>query len=96
MTKKLGGAVVRNRIRRRLRAALAELASAHADPCFDYVVVARQVNVELPYAKLRDDLALAFERVHLGPKQMRRQPGTGGRRSVGEAKSPPPKRAEPD
>lgn len=96
VTKKLGGAVERNRIRRRLRAALAELADGHADPRFDYVVVARQVCLELPYAKLRDDLELAFARVHQGPKPGRRQQGSGDRRPVGAAKSAPPKRAELD
>ncbi len=76
VTKKLGGAVVRNRIRRRLRAALAELAGVHANPRFDYVVVARQPCFEIEFAKLRDDLTLAFERVHRGPKPMRPKPNT--------------------
>ena len=96
VTKKLGGAVIRNRIRRRLCAALVELANAHADPRFDYVVVARKVPAEIPYAKLRDALELAFKRVHQGSKQTRRQPSAGDRGSVGDAKSPPSKRAELD
>lgn len=77
VTKKLGNAVVRNRIRRRLRAALAELASNHANPLFDYVVVARQPCFDVEFAKLRDDLTLAFERVHRGPRPMRPKPKAG-------------------
>jgi len=82
VTKKLGGAVVRNRIRRRLRAALAELVSNHANPRFDYVVVARQPCFIIEYAKLRDDLALAFERVGRGPRPTRAKANAEDRSSA--------------
>lgn len=63
VTKKLGGAVVRNRMRRRLKAALVEVAVIRADPAFDYVVVARPPALDRPFSDLCDDFAVAFERV---------------------------------
>lgn len=63
LTKKLGGAVVRNRMRRRLRAAIAELAESSADAHFDYVVIAREASLDQPYVDLRKDLATAFAQI---------------------------------
>lgn len=64
ITKKIGNAVVRNRIRRRLKAALTDLASQHASPCHDYVVVARTPAFDIPFATLQKDLERALQRVH--------------------------------
>lgn len=66
MTKKIGNAVTRNRIRRRLKAALTELAPALAQPGFDYVVVARPVAFSRPYADIVGDLTRAFAIIHSG------------------------------
>jgi ribonuclease P protein component len=66
VTKKIGNAVTRNRIRRRLKAALAELAPALAQPGFDYVVVARPVAFSRPYADIIGDLTRAFAIIHGG------------------------------
>lgn len=83
VTKKLGGAVVRNRIRRRLKAALSEVAERLADPSFDYVVVARDIALTRPFDALRSDLAAAFQRVHSGVgrasqvSDRKGQPGAG-------------------
>src|SRR5271170_6116071 len=38
---KVGGAVVRNRARRRLRALVREIMPLHAAPAYDYVLIAR-------------------------------------------------------
>ena len=69
VTKKLGGAVVRNRIRRRLKAAIAELVKNLAEPHYDYVVVAREPAFDRPFAELRADLTAAFKRVHDGARK---------------------------
>jgi ribonuclease P protein component len=55
ITKKIGNAVKRNLIRRRLKSALTELAPALADPTMDYVVVARgaAANTELRFIAVR-------------------------------------------
>lgn len=67
VTKKLGNAVVRNRIRRRLRAALMELAPQRADQCFDYVVIARNAAFAQSFDQLKSELGSAFQRVHSNP-----------------------------
>ena len=65
ITKKLGGAVVRNHIRRRLKeifrslVGLGRLKDGH-----DYVVVARTQIVERPYGLLSSAVEQAVERLH--------------------------------
>jgi len=68
ITKKLGNAVVRNRIRRRLKTALRELAGTHAASDMDYVVVARSPAFDQDFAALKTDLAEALRRVASGGK----------------------------
>lgn len=63
-TRKLGGAVVRNRIRRRLRAAFREIASSHARSGYDYVLIARKSALHCPYSTLIRDLTFALPRLH--------------------------------
>jgi ribonuclease P protein component len=64
VTKQLGSAVRRNRIRRRLKAALQECAPTHAKPGFDYVVIARAPAETSPFETLVGDLVAAFAGVH--------------------------------
>lgn len=77
VTKKLGGAVVRNRIRRRLKAAILELVDGHARPGFDYVLIARKAALDRPFAALKKDLEDALHRVH-HPRRAQRPPSSGG------------------
>lgn len=63
VTKKLGGAVVRNRIRRRLRAAAREVFPANAEPGVDYVLIARQPALTRNYQSLLDDMERALLRL---------------------------------
>lgn len=67
VTNKLGGAVVRNRIRRRLKAALTETMSGAAMPGFDYVIVARSPAYDCDFKLLMIDFVTAFKRVHVPP-----------------------------
>jgi ribonuclease P protein component len=76
VTKKLGGAVARNRIRRRLKAAVSEVAEANARAGFDYVIVARAAALDRPFAALKKDLEDAFYRVH-HPKTAQRPKAAG-------------------
>lgn len=62
-SKKVGGAVERNRARRRLRAALAEVLAPNAAPGHDFVLVARAETVRRPYADLKADLTQALKRL---------------------------------
>jgi ribonuclease P protein component len=72
ITKALGGAVKRNRIRRRLKAAISEVSENGSRANHDYVVVARAAALDQPFPELKKDLEQAFQRVH-HPRQ-RRQP----------------------
>jgi ribonuclease P protein component len=70
VSKEVGGAVQRNRIRRRLKAAVRDLAPQHAQRDFDYVLIARRPALDCDFAALVADLVKAFARVHVG-----REPG---------------------
>ena len=59
-TRKIGGAVVRNRAKRRLREAARRLLPEHARPGFDYVLIARGGTAERPWARLLDDVKSAL------------------------------------
>jgi ribonuclease P protein component len=80
VTKKLGNAVTRNRIRRRLKAAVSQVAVAEAKEQHDYVLIARKPALDLPFNELTELLETAFKRV-LKPspksKQRRRKVGIG-------------------
>jgi ribonuclease P protein component len=56
VTKKLGGAVARNRIRRRLRAAAREVFPNYAEAGKDYVLIARSAAYSRNYAAILDDM----------------------------------------
>ena len=62
-TKKIGNAVVRNRARRRLRAAVHDVLRGSGASGADLVVVARQGTIERPYADLKSDLTAALRRL---------------------------------
>jgi ribonuclease P protein component len=55
-TKKIGGAVVRNRAKRRLREAARLTLSAEATPGWDLVLIARDATATRPFAQLLGDL----------------------------------------
>ncbi len=64
-SRKVGGAVLRNRARRRLRAAAAAVLPLHAEPGHDYVIIARSGTVSRPYDTLLEDLAAGLRRLGL-------------------------------
>lgn len=64
ITKRLGSAVVRNRIRRRLREALRTEAMFAAQAGIDYVIVARQAALKRPFPDLVADFRQGFTKVH--------------------------------
>ena len=59
-TRKVGGAVVRNRAKRRLREAARALLPALAHPGYDYVFVARNGAPTSEWARLLDDVKSAL------------------------------------
>ena len=64
-SRKVGGAVERNRARRRLKAAAAAVMTVHAARGMDYVLVARAETVRRPYAGLLADLERALRGLRL-------------------------------
>jgi ribonuclease P protein component len=73
VSKKVGGAVVRNRVRRRLRALTAGLDPKQVQPGFDYVLIARTAAIGRAFADLKADLDQALLRIHQAPGQKRRR-----------------------
>ncbi|HEY9569300.1 MAG TPA: ribonuclease P protein component, partial [Thalassobaculum sp.] len=55
-SRKVGNAVIRNRARRRLRAVVADVLSARAEPGCDYVLIARAATADRSYDDLLRDL----------------------------------------
>ena len=63
VTKKIGNAVVRNRMKRRLRALARELLPAGGVAGADHILIGRNGGIERDYADLRRELAKALAKV---------------------------------
>jgi ribonuclease P protein component len=63
VTKKIGGAVIRNRMKRRFRALVRELFPQHGVPGADHVLIGRAGGVERDFALLRAELVKALGKV---------------------------------
>jgi ribonuclease P protein component len=62
-SRRVGGAVERNRAKRRLRAAAQEILPERAVGQHDYVLIARAGTNARPFGALKQDLAMALRRV---------------------------------
>jgi ribonuclease P protein component len=71
-TKSLGGAVVRNRARRRLKEAVRLVAPTRAMEGYDYVLIARAGTVQRRFTELTKDLERALTKVHQAPRSSKR------------------------
>ena len=63
VTRRVGGAVVRNRARRRLREAVRSIPGELFVRGWNYVVVARSAALTCPFAQLRSDLDACLARL---------------------------------
>lgn len=63
VTKKIGGAVVRNRMKRRFRALARELLPEHGAPGADHILIGRAGGVERDFGQLRAELAKALRKL---------------------------------
>jgi ribonuclease P protein component len=63
-TRKIGNAVVRNRVKRRLREAARLVLPERARPGFDYVLIGRAGSATRKFSELENDLETALKRVH--------------------------------
>jgi ribonuclease P protein component len=76
-TKKLGNAVTRNRIRRRLKEAVRIVAPGRARAGCDYVLIAREAAASRPFAVLERDLIAALGRLDRPSDDDRRSARSG-------------------
>jgi ribonuclease P protein component len=79
VSKKVGGAVERNRVRRQLREIVRLSAATGLHAGSDYVVVGRRAALGLPFGRLAEDFTGALKRLEKGRR--------GVPRARGEAKS---------
>jgi ribonuclease P protein component len=70
-TKKLGNAVARNRIRRRLKEAARLVAAPYLRAGNDYVLVGRQAALNRGFEELKKDIISALENIHTPGLQKR-------------------------
>jgi ribonuclease P protein component len=63
VTKKIGNAVIRNRMKRRFRALVRDILPEHGLPGADHVLIGRSGGIERDFAKLGDELRRALKKV---------------------------------
>ena len=63
VTKKIGNAVVRNRMKRRFRALAQEMLPEHGIPGADHVLIGRAGGIERDYSSLAAELKRALKKV---------------------------------
>lgn len=78
VTKRIGNAVVRNRMKRRLRALVREVLPLHGLADTDHVMIGREGGVERDFAQLRDEFVAALERARAGRGDPPRRPRAKG------------------
>jgi ribonuclease P protein component len=63
VTKKIGNAVIRNRMKRRFRALAREILPAQGIAGADHVMIGRSTGIERDFEALRQDLTRALQKV---------------------------------
>ena len=66
VTKKVGNAVVRNRMKRRFRELLRAALPEGGLPDHDHVLIGREGGIERDFSAMREELAVALERAAAG------------------------------
>lgn len=79
VTKRIGNAVVRNRMKRRFRALLREKLPTEGLPDHDHVMIGREGGIERDFSLLREELTVALARATAGKGDPPRRPRGAGR-----------------
>ena len=66
VTKRIGNAVVRNRMKRRFRSLLRDMLPGEGLADTDHVLIGREGGVEREFGKLREELSAALSRARAG------------------------------
>ena len=56
ITKKIGGAVIRNKIKRRFKAIIKEILNNYLKKNYDYVIIANKKSLVMDYKELKNDV----------------------------------------
>ena len=83
VTKRIGNAVVRNRMKRRFRALLRDVLPEHGLAHTDHILIGREGGVERDFSRLREELLAALARAAAGKGDLPRRP-----RGPGKGKRP--------
>jgi ribonuclease P protein component len=67
VSRRVGGAVERNRIRRRLREIVRLSPPSAMRPGYDYVLIGRRPAIDAPFEQIRNEFDRALRRVHAPP-----------------------------
>ncbi|MCT2398110.1 ribonuclease P protein component [Novosphingobium mangrovi (ex Huang et al. 2023)] len=80
VTKKIGNAVVRNRMKRRFRALLRDVLPGHGLADTDHVLIGRENGVERDFGLLREELVAALGHARAGKGDPARRKGPSRRK----------------
>jgi ribonuclease P protein component len=86
VSRKVGGAVERNRLRRQLRELVRLSATTSLNAGSDYVLIGRRAGLEIPFVELTVDFAGALKRLE---KRRGGVPGPGAPGTTGKVPSAP-------
>jgi ribonuclease P protein component len=92
VSRQVGNAVERNRVRRRLREIIRLAQAGSLQTGHDYVLVGRRAALEMPFGRMMQELSAALDRIHASGRQ-----GTGSPRqgALHDTSSPVPGRPGP-
>lgn len=95
VTKKIGGAVIRNRMKRRFRVLARELLPVHGVAGADHVLIGREGGIERDFALLHAELTKALGKIMTRPVDAPRGPPRGKSRPAAKKDAALPRKRAP-